>query len=155
MQGLSDPHGNSSTQTNLVVSNCINPKISHYIRFGRSISPKRIEIEQKMRCKKIAGVWIFVQIILLAQLMSLIVRLCPKKLLLRNSFEVGTKEWISRMWNIFAGNSSTLQKKKAEKKANNSEVKLKWIGCGFNHVKQVTIAMTLKSPGNAGPTMAT
>ena len=70
------------------------------------------------------------------------------KLLLRNSFEVSTKEIIFRMRNIFVGNSSTLRKKKQKRKQKKSSEIKSGLDLGS------TDLATKKSPGNAGPTLA-
>ena len=70
------------------------------------------------------------------------------KLLLRNSFEVSTKEIIFRMRNIFVGNSSTLRKKKQKRKQKKSSEIKSGLDLGSTDLD------TKKSPGNAGPTLA-
>ena len=70
------------------------------------------------------------------------------KLLLRNSFEVSTKEIIFRMRNIFVGNSSTLRKKKQKRKQKKSSEIKSGLDLGSTDLD------TKKSSGNAGPTLA-
>ena len=70
------------------------------------------------------------------------------KLLLRNSFEVSTKEIIFRMRNIFVGNSSTLRKKKQKRKQKKSSEIKSGLDLGSTDLD------AKKSPGNAGPTLA-
>ena len=122
-----------------------------------SIAPKQIKIEQRMRCQQNCWGLNFYTNYFAALINELNCVIMPKEVSF-TKFLRSRHRWKKRgffqIGNIFAGNSSALRKKKQKRKWKKWRKKCGSWQRDLDTKTGITIAKTFKSPGNAGPALA-